>query len=221
MATLKWTGPAAYVSLLNSIRAFRSDLFGLDPCLAPDELEALVIRQDTLALDFTRTVLYTSHWDMISIDQTPPTELNALIKTWSLSFAAGSLYAASLQEYKASDGYSLWCDETVCVTAENEKSGITPGYFMPTAEKRLKIWAAKSTASKIDFMLLRASLTRVQEHKKLCIAIVRAMAFQLRSCELKLTHHSETKATSVVLATTPPKRSRDEQNSSQANKKQC
>jgi hypothetical protein len=73
----------------------------------------------------------------------------------------------------------------------------------------------------IDFMLLRASLTRVQEHKKLCIAIVRAMAFQLRSCELKLTHHSETKATSVVLATTPPKRSRDEQNSSQANKKQC
>jgi hypothetical protein len=61
MATLKWTGPAAYVSLLNSIRAFRSDLMGLDPSLAPDELEALVSRQDALALDFTRTVLYTSH----------------------------------------------------------------------------------------------------------------------------------------------------------------
>ena len=221
MATLKWTGPAAYVSLLNSIRAFRSDLMGLDPSLAPDELEALVSRQDALALDFTRTVLYTSHWDMMSIDLTHPTELNALIKTWSESFAAESLYALSLQEYKASDQYSLWCDETACVTAENEKSKITPDYFMPTAEKRLKIWAAKSTVSKIEFMLLRASLTRVQEHKKLCIAIVRSMVFQLRNCELKLTYHFQTKATSVISATTPPKRSRDEHNSSQGNKKQC
>ena len=221
MASLTWRGPAAYVSLLNGIRAFRSDLMGLEPALVPEELQALVDRQDALALDFTQTVLYTSHWDMISIDQTPPAELNGLIKTWSESFAARSLYAASLQEYKASDEYSLWYDETVFVTSEDEKSKITPDGFMPTAEKRLEIWAAKSTASKIDFMLLRASLTREQEHKKLCVAIVRSMTFQLRSCELAISSHFEAKATDVVQAITPPKRSRDEEDTSQPNKKQC
>ena len=80
-----------------------------------EELSQLQIAHERFFLIFIREG---------QVCQTPPTELNALIKTWFESFAAGSLYTASLQEYKASDGYSLWCDETVCVTAENEKSGL-------------------------------------------------------------------------------------------------